>query len=209
MQKSLFILFSFISLSFNMLAQGSTVTRSLPAFDEVYISGGYDAVELKQGDTEMVVLEVSGIDPDNIITEVKNGKLEIRNKRGSYRNFRARMTVTFKNIRSIRNSGSTDIKALSTLKASEFALSSSGSGDFTGAFDVKDLSVSISGSSDMKLSGNADNQKISISGSGDVDAKELKGNSANVSISGSGDVRLGVKGQVSTSVSGSGHVSNE
>ncbi len=209
MQKNLFILFSFIVLSFNVLAQGSTVTRSLPAFDELYISGGYDVVELKQGDTEMVVLEVSGIDPDNIITEVKNGKLEIKNKRGTYRNFRARMTVTFKNIQSIKNSGSTDVKALSNLKANSFSLSSSGSGDFSGSFEVKDLSVSISGSSDMKLSGNAENQKIAISGSGDVDAKELKGASASVSISGSGDVRLGVKGQISTTVSGSGRVTND
>jgi hypothetical protein len=209
MQKYLFVLFSFIALTFNVLAQSSTVTRSLPTFDAVSISGGYDVVELKQGDTEMIVLEVSGIDPENIITEVNKGKLEIKTKRGTYRNFRARMTVTFKSIQSIRNSGSTDVKATSPLKANEFSLTSSGSGDFSGSFEVKDLSVAISGSSNMKLSGNADNQKISISGSGDVDAKELKGSSANVSISGSGDVRLGVKGQVSTSVSGSGRVTND
>ena len=166
-------------------------------------------VEIKQGDTVMIVLALSGIDPDNIITEVNNGKLEIKTQRGTYRNFRARMTVTFKNIQSIKNSGSTDVKAVSTLKANEFALSSSGSGDFSGGFEVKDLSVAISGSSDMKIRGNADNQKITISGSGDVDAKDLKGTTASVSISGSGVVRLGVKGKVSTSVSGSGRVTNE
>lgn len=208
MRKITLVLLLFILLTINTFAQGSKVTRSLSAFDEVSISGGYDVVELKEGDTEMVTLEVSGTDPENIITEVKNGKLEIRTKRGQYRNFRARLYVTHKRINAIRNSGSTDIVAQSTLKADKFDLNSSGSGDFKGSFDVKELDINISGSSDMTLSGNAEVQEISISGSGDIHAKELKGNEAEVSISGSGDVELGVKGKVRTSVSGSGRVSN-
>jgi hypothetical protein len=109
----------------------------------------------------------------------------------------------------VANSGSTDVEALTVIKAPEFEYASSGSGDFKGELDVNDLDIAISGSSDMKLSGRAEEQEIAISGSGDVDASALSGNTAEVAISGSGDVKLGVKGKVKTAVSGSGRVSNK
>lgn len=189
-------------------AQNSTVTRSLASFDKIGISGGFDVVYIQQGSTESVTLDVSGIDPANIETEVKDGTLKIKTKKGSYSNYKAKITVTYKNLKSVGSSGSSDIEALSVIKADEFKLASSGSGDFKGEFDVKNLDIAISGSSDMTLSGNAEAQQIAISGSGDVNASALKGNTADVAISGSGDVKLGVSGKVKTAVSGSGTVTN-
>lgn len=185
----------------------TTVTRSLPAFDKIAISGGFDAVILQEGSSEGVSLDFSGVDADRIVTEVKGSKLEIGMKNGNYRNMKVRITVTYRNLYEIANSGSTDIEATSVLKGDRFKFASSGSGNFTGTFDVKDLSIAISGSSDMVLKGNATNQKIKISGSGDILASELKGDQAEVAISGSGNVKLGVDGPVQTSVSGSGRVS--
>lgn len=193
---------------FCLAAQNSSVTRSLSSFDKIGVSGGFDVVRLKHGDAESVTLDVSGIDPENIETEVKDGTLKIRTKKGSYANYKAKITVTYRNLKAVANSGSSDIEALSVIKAEAFELATSGSGDFKGSFDVKDLDIAISGSSDMTLSGNADSQDIAISGSGDVDAAALKGSTAEVAISGSGDVRLGVTGRVKTAVSGSGKVTN-
>lgn len=193
--------------SFSSYAQ-TTVTRSLSSFDKIAISGGFDKVILKEGSTESVTIEVNGIDPDKIKTEVQGNTLEIGMKKGSWSNFKAKITVTYKSIRELASSGSTDVVAESVIKADEFELATSGSGDFTGAFDVRELEIAISGSSDMHLKGRADKQEIAISGSGDVDAADLKGNEADVAISGSGDVKLGVNGKVKTAVSGSGSVTN-
>lgn len=192
---------------FDLQAQ-TTVTRSLSSFNKVGISGGYDKVILKEGNSESVTIEVSGIDPDNIITEVRGNTLEVKTKKGKWSNFKANITITYKSLRAIANSGSSDIVVENTIKADEFELASSGSGDFTGTFDVRDLDIAISGSSDMTLKGRADEQEIAISGSGDVNAAELKGKSAEVAISGSGDVKLSVSGPVKTAVSGSGKVTN-
>lgn len=189
-----------------LTAMASAQTRSLSAFDQIAISGGFDAIILQEGSSESVSLDVSGIDADKIITEVKNNTLEIGVKRGNYRNFKARITVTYRNLRRIANSGSSDIEVVSVLKGDKFEIASSGSGNFKGEFDVKDLKIAISGSSDMALKGKADNQAIKISGSGDILASDLKGSQASVAISGSGDVKLGVDGPVRTSVSGSGRV---
>ncbi len=189
-------------------AQTATVTRSLSAFDKVAISGGFDAVILKEGSAESVTLEVKGIDADKIKTEVKNGTLEIGMKKGVYGNFKATVTVTYRNIEEIANSGSSDVETQSVIKGDKFSYAGSGSGDFRGSFDVKKLEIAISGSSDMTLKGKAEKQEIAISGSGDVNASELKGKEAEVAISGSGDVKLSVSGPVRSSVSGSGDVTN-
>ncbi len=183
-------------------------TRNLSSFDKIAISGGFDAVILQEGGAESVSLEVSGVDADKIITEVKGSTLEIGMKKGNYKNFKARITVTYRNLREIANSGSTNIEAVSVLKGDKFELASSGSGNFKGAFDVKDLEIAISGSSSMTLKGKASKQEFAISGSGNIAATELQGNEADVAISGSGDVKLGVDGPVRSSVSGSGRVTS-
>ncbi len=200
----------FISLMAGLVltAMASAQTRSLSTFDKIAISGGFDAIILQEGSSESVSLDVSGIDADKIITEVKGNTLEIGMKKGNYNNFKARITVTYRNLQKIANSGSSDIEVVSVLKGDKFEIASSGSGDFKGAFDVKDLNIAISGSSDMALKGKADNQAIKISGSGDILASDLKGSQASVAISGSGDVKLGVDGPIRTSVSGSGRVTS-
>lgn len=190
------------------MASSAQTTRNLSSFDKIAISGGFDAVILQEGSSESASLEVSGTDVDNIVTEVKGSTLEIGMKKGNYKNVKVRITVTYRNLREIANSGSTSIEALSVIKGDKFEIASSGSGDFKGAFDVKNLQVAISGSSDMTLKGKAAKQEFAISGSGDIAATELKGNQAEVAISGSGDVKLGVDGPVRTAVSGSGRVTS-
>ncbi|MBL7825921.1 MAG: DUF2807 domain-containing protein [Saprospiraceae bacterium] len=191
-----------------LLNAQTKVTRTLSSFDKIGISGGYDKVYLKEGDAESIVLETKGIDPENILTEVSEGTLRIKTKNGHWNNFSATLTITYRKLTSIATSGSSDIESLSVIRASDFKLATSGSGDVKAEFDVKNLHVAISGSSDMTLKGKAEEQSIAISGSGDVDASKLNGEAADVAISGSGDVRLGVKGKVKTSVSGSGNVTN-
>jgi len=201
-------LLALLSVTARMAAQTSNTTRSLPDFEKISISGGYDAVILKEGDAESVTLEVSGIDPTKIITEVKGNTLEIGMKNGNYKRFNARITVTYRRLEELNNSGSTDLVATSTIKGDRFELNSSGSGDFKASFDVQKLTIHISGSSNMQVSGRADRQHYAISGSGDIDADDLAGKEADVAVSGSGDVRLSVDGPVRTAVSGSGHVTN-
>jgi predicted ATPase len=208
MKKSLFSLLALL-LALGAGAQKTTATRTLSSFDKIAVSGGFDKVLLQEGSAESITLELSGIDADNIKTEVKGNTLEIGVKKGWYGDFKATLTVTYRSINAVSNSGSSDVELLSTVKGDAFTYRSSGSGDFKGAFEVKKLEARISGSADMTLSGNADEQKYAISGSGDINAAALKGKSAEVSISGSGDVDLNVEGSVRANVSGSGDVKNK
>lgn len=192
-----------------LFAQTKTETRSLAAFEKIAIAGGFDEVVLQEGAEEKIALEVSGVEAEKIITEVKDNTLLIHMKNGSYPDTKIRLTVTYRKLTDIRNSGSTDITSAATIRGETLTVHSSGSGDFNATLDVRKLKINISGSSDMKFSGTADDQAIAISGSGDVNAGELKGATADVAISGTGDVRLNVSGRVKTSVSGSGQVENK
>jgi hypothetical protein len=190
-------------------AQTASETRNLSSFNQVDIAGGFEAVTLQEGATESVAIEASGIELDKIKTEVKGNTLQIGLKNGQYKNSKIRVTVTYRSLKEINNSGSSDVVAKSPFKGDEFQYHSSGSGDFTGSFDVKKLDIAISGSSDMTLSGQAEQQQYAISGSGDIKAGQLSGRQAEVAISGSGDVELNVSGPVQTAVSGSGKVINK
>ncbi|HMX39977.1 MAG TPA: head GIN domain-containing protein [Saprospiraceae bacterium] len=208
MNKTILSLALFLMACLRLAAQ-TTTTRSLPAFDGISIAGGFEHVYLKEGSAEGIVIEVSGIDADKIKTEVKGSTLEIGVKKGWHGNFKSTLTITYRQIKALSSSGSSDVEALSVLKGDAFAYACSGSGDFKATFEVSKLEASISGSGDMVLKGKAGKQDFSISGSGDIQAHELKGDSAEVSISGSGDVSLQVDGQVRSSVSGSGRVTNK
>jgi hypothetical protein len=201
-------LFPFCALLSASLCGQTTVNRNLESFDQIDISGGFDQVFLKAGDAESVSLEVSGVDPDKIITEVKSHTLHVGMKNGNYNHMKSKITITYKSIKALHSSGSSDIATVNTIKADDLSMHFSGSGNMNGDLDVNRLDVRLSGSSDMVFKGRAEHQRFSISGSGDIKAGTLNGKDADVAISGSGDVRLSVDGPVNSHVSGSGEVKN-
>ncbi len=190
-------------------AQKATDTRSLSAFEKISTSGGFDKIILKEGAAESITLEVEGIDPTKITTTVKNNTLEIETKRGRWSNYTAILTITYKQLREINNSGSSNFESVTAIKSDHFEINNSGSGNFKLALAVRELEIALSGSGNMSLNGQADKQDIALSGSGNINAKELKGTDASVSISGSGNVSVNVSGKLKTAVAGSGNVSNQ
>ncbi len=196
-------------LTTSLFAQ-STSTRDVSGFNTVNIGGGFDQVTFVAGNKEGVVIKSSKIDPEKIETKVNGDELSIGMKKGSYSDSgKITIEVTYKSLKEVNNSGSSDIVMAGTLKADKFELNSSGSGNLKGSFDVRDFSVNISGSADVVVDGQATEQHYAISGSGDIDAGGLLGETAEVAISGSGDVDLNVSGKVRTSISGSGDVDNK
>jgi hypothetical protein len=184
-------------------------TRSLSDFNRIDISGGFDKVILKYGDAESVRIESNGKDSDKVNTSVKGNTLSISFKSPKWGGEgRTNLVITYRNLREVNNSGSTNIRTGNAIKGSEFTYNGSGSGDFTAEVDVKNIKVNISGSSNVTLKGRADEQAYAVSGSGDIHAGQLKGESARTAVSGSGNVELNVSGHVKSSVSGSGKVRN-
>ncbi|MEH0156939.1 head GIN domain-containing protein [Limibacter armeniacum] len=208
MKKQLFVSLFFVLLSACTFAQ--TETRQLESFDQVAVSGSFDVI-MEKGNKEEVRIECKGdYEPEDIKTEVEGSKLRIKPKKnngwGWSKSGSVKIYLTYKSVKSVSSSGSSDIVSKSPLKAPSLDLASSGSGDMKFEIDCNDLSVALSGSSDITLTGRADNAGISLSGSSDVDAMELSTKTCEIRVSGSGDVKVSVSDNLDAKVSGSGNI---
>lgn len=208
MRKILTILF-ICSFGFAALAQ-SKETRNVGDFDEIImrVSG---KVLITQGNKNEVILEGDKDLLEEIETEVRGGRLNIKNERerwwsSSRRRERLTVYITVKKLRGAYISGSGDIVSQNTLKTDDFTASIAGSGDIEIALEADYIEAKISGSGNIELSGTSDRARLSISGSGKYVADKLEVGDYRVSMSGSGRGSINLNGDLDVRISGSGKI---
>ena len=212
----LFAAFAFYAL--NSFAQDDKVfvrdanaqTRSVEgSFTGVSVSGAID-LYISQANEEVVV--VSAAEPeirDRIVTEVKNGILEIYFKEKGMKwtkDRKLKAYVSFKTLDKLNASGASDIYANGVIKSNSLNLTLSGSSDFKGAVDVQELSINQSGSSDSHISGRADKLNVMVSGASDVKGYDLVTEYCNANASGASDIQLTVNKEIHAIASGSSDI---
>ncbi|HKR04112.1 MAG TPA: head GIN domain-containing protein [Bacteroidia bacterium] len=183
--------------------------RALASFDKINLAGSIDII-IDQNGNEAVTVEADENLQEYIVTEIKDGALNIHEK--EHYNLNATkliVHVSCSSLNAINSGGSGDVKTVSPVKGDDFSISHGGSGDFDLTFAVKKLKISTAGSGDYVLKGTADEFNLSSAGSGDVHAKELACTTAKISSAGSGDVVLRKGVTASVSSVGSGDVSYE
>lgn len=182
-------------------------TRNVGSFDGVGVSGSFD-VFLVAGNEGKIELSVEENLAQYLVTEVKEGNLKIKWKKGTNIRTTKNTTVTvyFKDINSLAMSGSGDIISKDKIKGNSLGLAVAGSGDIKVDMDVQMAKSAISGSGDIELSGKATEFKAAVSGSGDVDAYDLKTEKADLKIAGSGSIGISVEKEIVARVSGSGDI---
>jgi hypothetical protein len=211
--------------------QAEEQTRKVDPFTEISLR--IDAkVHLEQGAKQNLEIVAKSSTLDEIVTEVKDGKLIIRfpNKDYFWKTFQpgeVTIYITTPEINGLGISGSGDIIAendiktkildlgvsgsgnikLSELSAERVKSTISGSGDIVlaGKTAAQDLSVVLSGSGNFKgLDFSADDVSIKIAGSGNVDVQA--NNNLYVRLAGSGNITYKGKPMIDQSIAGSGKV---
>ncbi len=187
-----------------------TIERSVGEYDYVSLAGWFD-VELVDGQEGELTLKGEENLLEYIKTEVKDGKLTIKQKKGV--NLRPSnwsegitITVPVKNVDGVSLSGSGDIVGKTVLESDNFKTSISGSGDITLEVEAKSIDASMSGSGDMNLSGKATDFEVSVSGSGDIRAYDLSAEFVDAQVSGSADIKVTANQMLKARVSGSGDI---
>jgi len=210
MKNQLTIFFASMLLllvSIETLSAQNVENRNLDAFDKIEVSVSFD-VYLEKGSSESVKLDLRGISPSEIITEVSGRTLKIYKKRGNW-NMRSsgKLIVTYRELSAIKNSGSSDMYGDDPIRADDLDIVCSGSGDISlEDIESEELTIRISGSSDMDLRGSCVYQDIKISGSGDYDASDVECDEVDIAISGSGNASVTARGKLRARVSGSGDI---
>jgi len=189
-----------------------TIERSTEEYNAISVSGWFDVI-LVDGQEGKLSIEGEENLLEHIKTEVKDGKLVIKVKKGYNlqpsswkKDGGIYVTVPVESVNAVSLSGSGDIVGKKTISASEFKTSMSGSGDITLDLDTKTVTASMSGSGDIKLSGTTEVFEVQISGSGDINAYELIADRVDASVSGSADIKVTANEMLKARVSGSGDI---
>jgi hypothetical protein len=187
----------------------TTETRNTGAYDGIKCAGSMDYV-LVAGDEGMIKLEGEENLLEYIMTEVKNGNLIVKTKKGvnlrPSSNKELKVTIPFKDINKVSLAGNGDLWNTDTIKADDLDVSLAGSGDIV--LDVETTSVkgSVAGSGDLTLKGNTNDLVASVAGSGDFHGFMLQADNTTVSIAGSGDAEVVSNKSIKARVAGSGDI---
>jgi hypothetical protein len=182
--------------------------RDLSGFHSVSVGGGLD-LYLKRGDT--FVVEVDGDDdPSKIITEVRDGTLEVR-RDGKWTDFfgagdEGEVYVTMPTLEALSASGGSDVSVEGTFSGDALRVAASGGSDVELDATMNSVDVQASGGSDVELTGSARSARLQSSGGADIDAARFVVDEANVESSGGSDLSIGVRNSITGHASGGSDV---
>lgn len=182
-------------------------TRQVGDFDELGVSGSFDVFLVKGEEGKVIVNVEQNLEP-YLVTEVQNGTLKVKWKKGT--NVRTtkstKVTVHFEDLSGVALSGSGDIISKDMISTDEMDIAVAGSGDIRLEIDAMESKAAISGSGDIELSGSSKSFEAAVAGSGDIEAYDLKSDEAELKISGSGTIHANVANELVARVSGSGNI---
>ena len=184
-------------------------TRSVANYDQISVTGMME-VQLIPGSEGKIDIEAESNLMEFIETEVNNGHLRISIQKGvniqPSRNYPIRIVVPFETLGSLTLTGSGHIRNSDAIKARDFKINVTGSGNMNLNLITENIESTITGSGDLKLKGTTGDFKCKVTGSGDVFAYDLKAVKVNATVTGSGDVEVSVENELYAKISGSGDI---
>jgi hypothetical protein len=179
--------------------------RKADNFTGIKVSTGID-VYLKQGSEMSIVVEADENLHEYIITEIKDGVLNVYTDANIRSAERKRVYVTMKEINSLRTTSAGDLVGETPLKGDRIELSASSAGDIKLEVTAKEIRLNISSSGNITLSGEADILEADLSSAGDLNAFDLKVREADVSASSAGDADINVTEKITARSSSAGDI---
>jgi hypothetical protein len=211
-------IFATACLFFSFILTGLTVnadeqTRKVEPFSEISLRISAK-VHLEQGAKQNLEIVAKASTLEQIITEVKEGKLIIRfpTKNLFHNDFRPgeiTIYITTPQINALGVSGSGEIIAEDEIKTRTLDLDLSGSGNINlSELSADQVKTAISGSGNILLAGKQTAQDLSvvISGSGNFKGMDYSSKDVSIKVSGSGNASIEAKDNLYVRLVGSGTI---
>lgn len=188
----------------------SRESRNLSNFSAISVTSGID-LYINQGKTESVSVSADKDKMDKIVTEVKDGTLNIYVENGKWNWFNwnnkpVKVYVTVKDLNSVSATGGSDVYSEKKLDLIKLKVSATGGSDIKLEVDADEIVCQTTGGSDVSLSGTATVFKGSSTGGSDLKASELKSSYCSVSSTGGSDVYVWAEKEISISATGGSDV---
>jgi uncharacterized protein YxeA len=153
---------------------GTVVTkeRKTESFTGVRVSTGID-VYLKQGEKESLSVEADENLHEYIITEVRDGVLNVYTDANIREAERKRVYVTMKEVNSLKTTSAGDIIGETPVKTDRLEISASSAGDIKLEVFAREINLDISSSGDITLTGEAEKLNGDLSSAGNLNAFDL------------------------------------
>jgi hypothetical protein len=208
--KKLLLLSSIMLLAINFIIAQEMVTqkRQVSNFKEIRVGNGID-LYLSQGNTEKLTLTAESDKINKIITEVKDGVLEIKMERNNW-NFSwgwnnkssPKVKLTFKDIDALRAGGGSDVYSEGRLLFDNIEIDAGGGSDVFLDITADKVACNASGGSDATLKGSAKYFVANSSGGSDLKAKDLRTQSCKINSSGGSDAYVWAESELLANASG-------
>lgn len=179
--------------------------RTAGTFTGVTTSSAIDII-LSQGDKNSITLEADKNLHKYIITEIKNGTLNVYTDANIRDAEMRRVHVTMKDIEYLSSSSAGDVIGITPVKGENLKLSASSAGNIKLEVYTKTIDVNGSSAGDITLSGETGFLDASLSSAGDLNAYDLKALKADVTVSSSGDADIYVTEELRARASSAGSV---
>ena len=187
----------------------TTETRDLTSFEELKVSGPF-AVELTSSITDKLMITGSTEMISLIVTEIKDGTLNIRPKKNAYlQNLGSRevkITIPLVPLNKISQSGSGKVYAEGPIIVPTITIRQSGSGKVDLTLQAHKTLLQASGSGRLQLKGETKKLQAKLSGSGQLRLQGLTTKEGDLSLSGSGRIQTRCTHRLKANVSGSGRI---
>jgi len=182
-----------------------TKERKTDSFTGLKVSSGID-VYLKQGNNESVSVEADENLHEYILTEVRNGVLNVYSEYNIREAERKRVYVTMKEVNSVKTTSAGDVFGETPIKSERLELSASSAGEIKLEVTAENIDLDISSSGDITLTGETDKLRADLSSAGDLNAYELKVRVADLSVSSAGDADVNVSERITARASSAGDI---
>ena len=185
--------------------------RNVSPFSGIRASAGVN-VYLKQGDDHFVSVEADERFIGNIITETKDGILNVYYKEEKKLNMRKRSVsnlnvhVTAVWIESISTSSGSNLYCQQQLKLDRLTVKSSSGSNAHIDVECRDLTLSVSSGANIKIKGSAVNLTASTSSGSNINARELETVFAILNASSGSNIVVKVTGEIEASASSGSNI---
>ncbi|MCC5936765.1 MAG: DUF2807 domain-containing protein [Lunatimonas sp.] len=164
-----------------LVAQTSSETRPLPAFNGVRVSNSIEAVFVK-GDKHEIEITASGLELSKVETSVTNRELELKISGVSPRSATVKATVTYVDLESVQAATSAKVFLKDPLVVRSAQLSAATSSYIEGVVQAQDLVLEAQTNAKIFVKGTASKLDFSAATNSEIDAEELEVEHAEVKI---------------------------
>ena len=185
--------------------------RIVANFTGIKVSGGI-GVYISQGKENAVAVSCSDEKHNNkIVTEVKNGVLNIYVEKGAWNGWNwkgvtVKAYITVQQLEKLDASGASAVKIVEGLKVDFLKIDLSGASVLKGRVEATSLKLDASGASSISLTGKSNTVSIDLSGASVLKAYEFEIENCKVEASGASSIGIHVSKQLDVEASGASSI---